>query len=92
MSSDVIKELKSIRNFRPSFTSSLGVFGGMIYSGFMYVSRGMEPFTLKHHGRDSDALLPADKCEEIVYPKPDGEVRCRRDYHLFSQEEQCRMG
>ncbi|XP_065186959.1 electron transfer flavoprotein-ubiquinone oxidoreductase, mitochondrial-like isoform X2 [Sycon ciliatum] len=74
MESDIMKELKAVRNFRPSFSTSLGVYGGMIYSGFMYVSRGMEPFTLKHHGKDSESLLPASQCKEIEYPKPDGEV------------------
>lgn len=42
------KELYSVRNFRPSFHTSLGVFGGIMYSALHFIFRGKEPFTLPH--------------------------------------------
>ena len=43
----------------------------MMYTGLFYVLLGgKEPWTLKHHGRDSDALAPASNHKEIEYPKP----------------------
>lgn len=49
--SSVYKELKAVRNIRPSFHNRLGLYGGMIYTGVFYLfGRGMEPWTLKHGG------------------------------------------
>ena len=49
--SSVWEELKSVRNVRPSFNTTLGLYGGMIYTGLFYVlGRGKEPWTFKHHG------------------------------------------
>lgn len=69
------KELKSCRNIRPSFNSTLGFFGGMVYTAMFYVlGRGMEPWTIKHHDKiDAKLLKPASQCQPINYPKPDGE-------------------
>ncbi|XP_035224138.1 electron transfer flavoprotein-ubiquinone oxidoreductase, mitochondrial-like isoform X1 [Stegodyphus dumicola] len=73
--SDVWKELKSVRNIRPSFHSPLGVYGTMLYTGiFYYLGRGKEPWTLSHHGADYAKLKPASECKPIVYPKPDGVI------------------
>ena len=36
--------------------------------------RGKAPWTLKHGKPDHKATEAADKCKEIEYPKPDGEV------------------
>lgn len=48
----VWNELQSVRNVRPSFSSSLGLYGGLLYTGLFYVlGRGKEPWTLTHHGR-----------------------------------------
>ena len=48
----VWKELQSVRNVRPSFSSSLGLYGGLLYTGLFYViGRGKEPWTFTHHGR-----------------------------------------
>lgn len=44
----VYKELKSVRNVRPSFHSSLGLYGGMMYSGVSFTIGGLEPWTLSH--------------------------------------------
>lgn len=40
------KELYSVRNFRPSFHTRLGVFGGIAYGGLHFILRGREPFTI----------------------------------------------
>ena len=42
------KELYSVRNFRPSFHTSLGVYGGILYTALYFPLRGKEPFTLSH--------------------------------------------
>ena len=50
--SSVWEELKSVRNVRPSFSTTLGLYGGMIYTGLFYLlAKGKEPWTLKHHGK-----------------------------------------
>uniref|UniRef100_A0A8D0GXL7 Electron transfer flavoprotein-ubiquinone oxidoreductase n=1 Tax=Sphenodon punctatus TaxID=8508 RepID=A0A8D0GXL7_SPHPU len=50
----VWKELYGVRNIRPSCHGTLGVYGGMIYTGIFYwILRGMEPWTLKHPGKFS---------------------------------------
>ncbi|XP_014437884.1 electron transfer flavoprotein-ubiquinone oxidoreductase, mitochondrial [Tupaia chinensis] len=71
----VWKELYSVRNIRPSCHGVLGVYGGMVYTGvFYWIFRGMEPWTLKHKGADSEQLKPAKDCTPIEYPKPDGHI------------------
>lgn len=47
------KELKAVRNVRPSFHSALGFYGGMMYSGFTIAVGGREPWTFKHGGKCS---------------------------------------
>ena len=69
------KELKQVRNFRPSFHSPLGFWGGLLYTGvFNWLLRGREPWTLKFHSSDHAQLRPAQDCKPIEYPKPDGVV------------------
>lgn len=68
------KELKSVRNFRPSFHTSLGLYGGMMYSGFSMIIGGKEPWTLSHGGADHTKLKPAAQCTPIEYPKPDNKI------------------
>ncbi|KAK4887625.1 hypothetical protein RN001_003896 [Aquatica leii] len=70
----VWKELKSIRNCRPSFHTSLGVYGGLLYSGFTMIIGGREPWTFKHGGPDYNKLKPAKECKPIEYPKPDNKI------------------
>merc|ERR1712071_421146 len=73
--SSVWEELKSVRNLRPSFNTTLGLYGGMIYTGLFYVlGRGKEPWTFKHHGADYKSLSPAAEMKPIEYPKPDGKI------------------
>ena len=69
----VWKELKQVRNFRPSFNTRLGLYGGIAYTGmFLWLLRGKEPWTLHPHGPDHAQIRPADNCKVIEYPKPDG--------------------
>ena len=71
--STIWKELKEVRNMRPSFHSPLKMLGGLIYSGLeAYVLKGRVPWTLKHPSPDYAATKTADECKKIEYPKPDG--------------------
>ena len=66
------KELKSVRNIRPSF--KLGLWGGLAYSAIdSYIFRGKAPWTF-HHEYDHNQLKFAAKAQKIDYPKPDGVV------------------
>jgi len=74
-SSSIWKELKEVRNMRPSFHSPLGIYGGIAYSGLeAYVLKGRVPWTLKHGKGDHLATKTADSCPKIEYPKPDGKI------------------
>ncbi|KAF1983718.1 hypothetical protein K402DRAFT_423580 [Aulographum hederae CBS 113979] len=73
--SSIWSELKAVRNMRPSFHTALGLYGGVLYSGFTaFVTRGFEPWTFSHGKPDHAATKPADQCDKIIYDKPDGEV------------------
>lgn len=73
--SSIWKELKQVRNMRPSFHSPLGIYGGIMYSGLeAYLFRGYTPWTLKHGGKDHETTKPADQFQKIEYPKPDGKI------------------
>ncbi|CAG8479894.1 9797_t:CDS:2 [Ambispora leptoticha] len=68
------KELYAVRNVRPSFNSSLGMWGGITYAGVdALFLKGRVPWTFKHHA-DYAALKPASECKPIEYPKPDGKI------------------
>ena len=74
-SSYIWKELKAVRNMRPSFHTPLGIYGGIMYSGLeAFIFRGYSPWTLKHKGPDYASTRPADHFKKIEYPKPDGEI------------------
>lgn len=71
--SPVMKELKEVRNMRPSFDSPLNFFGGLAYSGLTaYVLKGREPWTFHHGKGDWAATKLASEVKKIEYPKPDG--------------------
>ncbi|KAI9832900.1 MAG: hypothetical protein M1819_003930 [Sarea resinae] len=73
--SSIWKELKQVRNMRPSFNTSLGIYGGLMYSGLeAFILKGKEPWTFKHGHSDTEATKLADKCKKIEYPKPDGKI------------------
>lgn len=67
-------ELKNVRNIRPSFHTKLGLYSGIMYSGFTILTRGKEPWTFKHGDPDYKRLKPASQFKEIDYPKPDGVI------------------
>ncbi|KAL1921552.1 uncharacterized protein VTP21DRAFT_11268 [Calcarisporiella thermophila] len=71
----VAKELWEIRNVRPSFHTSLGLYGGMMWSGIdTLILKGKVPFTFHHKGPDYAQLKPASQFKPIDYPKPDGVI------------------
>ncbi|KAI1966975.1 hypothetical protein LOZ58_000467 [Ophidiomyces ophidiicola] len=71
--SSIWKELSEVRNMRPSFGTSLGLYGGILYSGLeAYLFKGRVPWTLNHHSTDHAATKPASQFQKIEYPKPDG--------------------
>lgn len=73
--SSIWKELYAVRNMRPSFSTSLGIYGGIMYSGLeAYVFRGKAPWTLKHHSTDHAATRKADEMPKVEYSKPDNEI------------------
>lgn len=73
--SSIWKELKEVRNMRPSFHSALGLYGGLIYSGLeAFLFRGRTPWTLQHAGTDHGATKTAAECPKLEYAKPDGEI------------------
>ena len=65
----VWKELKKVRNIRPGFHK--GLWMGLLNAVFETITVGLAPWTLKNHA-DHLQLKPADECEKIEYPKPDG--------------------
>jgi electron-transferring-flavoprotein dehydrogenase len=69
----VWSELKSVRNYHPSFAK--GLLPGVAYSGISaYVLRGKEPWTFRHAQKDSDTTKPAANFQPIQYPRPDGKL------------------
>ncbi|KAF7638421.1 FAD_binding_2 domain-containing protein [Meloidogyne graminicola] len=73
--SSIFKELRQSRNVRPSFGSSLGLWGGLFYTGTFYAfGRGKEPWTFKHGHSDNECIELKQKHSPIEYPKPDGKI------------------
>ena len=73
--SPIWKELKEVRNMRPSFHNPLGLYGGIMYSGLeAYVLKGRTPWTFKHKKADHESIKPADSFPKIEYEKPDGKL------------------
>lgn len=63
-------ELYNARNVRPGFR--YGLFIGLANAAFeTYITGGKSPWTLKNHA-DYLSLKPANQCQKIDYPKPDG--------------------
>jgi electron-transferring-flavoprotein dehydrogenase len=68
----VWRELKRVRNIRPSF--HWGLWAGLIYSTLdTYLIGRIAPWTL-HHKEDHKAFKKANECSKIDYPKPDGKL------------------
>jgi len=67
----LFKELKSSRNIGP-IMHKLGMFLGAVYTFVDQLFRGRLPWTLQDPTPDYATLKPANECEKIDYPKPDG--------------------
>ena len=66
-------ELYRYRNFKPAMGK--GLYSGTLWVGIEQVGlRGRAPWTFHNHKKDHEQLLPADQCEPIAYPKPDGKL------------------
>lgn len=64
----IAKELKEVRNLRPSFHSKLGNLGGMMYSGVdSLLLKGRVPWTFHHPSEDYASTRPA-RCVPILLP------------------------
>ncbi len=78
----VREELWKVRNIRPSF--KWGLWPAMIYSALdTFVFRGKAPWTLRTCHADNETLKPADQCQPITYPKPDGVLTFDRLSSVF---------
>ena len=74
------KELKKVRNIRPSFHK--GLLFGMVYSAIDTLFMGKLPWTFKNHA-DHDQLLKKAEVKPIEYPKPDGKLTFDRLSSVF---------
>ncbi|MFH1157534.1 MAG: electron transfer flavoprotein-ubiquinone oxidoreductase [Pseudomonadota bacterium] len=75
------KELKEVRNIRPSF--QFGFLPGLIFSALdAYVFKGRIPWTFRNH-EDHAALKKASERPKINYPKPDGVLTFDRLSSVF---------
>jgi electron-transferring-flavoprotein dehydrogenase len=71
----IMKELKEVRNLRPSFHNPLGMWGGIAYSGLdSLILKGRVPWTFHHPGEDYTMTKKASEFKPIEYPSPDGEL------------------
>lgn len=69
------KELKEVRNLRPSFHNPLGLWGGMAYSGLdSMILKGRVPWTFRNTWEDYAVTKKASECKPINYPAPDGKI------------------
>jgi electron-transferring-flavoprotein dehydrogenase len=75
-------ELNKDRNFKNWFKKGLTV--ATIMNGVeQFALRGHIPWTLHRDKPDHAHLLPADQCEPIHYPKPDGKISFDRLSSVF---------
>ena len=76
------EELHVARNFKPWM--SKGLYTGTLMVGIdQLIFRGKAPWTLHHTHADHECLKPADQCQPIVYPKPDGTLTFDRLSSVF---------
>ena len=68
----IAKELRLVRNIRPSFR--FGLWLALLYSAIdTYILRGRAPWTLRHRA-DHKHLQEKSRAKKIVYPKADGKL------------------
>ena len=68
----IVKELRLVRNIRPSFR--LGLWLALLYSAIdCYIFRGRTPWTLRHRP-DHKHLTEKSRAKKIDYPQADGKL------------------
>ncbi len=68
----IAEELQAVRNIRPGFQKGLWL--GLANAGLIsYITRGKEPWTMRHHA-DNLSLKSAADSKAINYPSPDGKI------------------
>jgi electron-transferring-flavoprotein dehydrogenase len=82
----LFEELNQARNFKAWF--KLGFYMGSLMTGieqWLLPKLGFKAPPWTRHGRHADhtRLLPADQCEKIQYPKPDGQITFDRLSSVF---------
>jgi electron-transferring-flavoprotein dehydrogenase len=82
----LFEELNQARNFKAWF--KLGFYMGSLMTGieqWLLPKLGFKAPPWTRHGRYADhtRLLPADQCEKIQYPKPDGQITFDRLSSVF---------
>ena len=75
-------ELYRARNFKPAMSKGLWL-GTALVGIDQVLFRGRAPFTLHSRQPDHAYLKPADQCEPISYPKPDGKLSFDRLSSVF---------
>ncbi|HAJ47242.1 MAG TPA: electron transfer flavoprotein-ubiquinone oxidoreductase [Alphaproteobacteria bacterium] len=72
----VYKDLKRVRNAKPSLSRFQAFVGTGLAAADMWVNQifGTSPFTLGHGKTDAESTQPAANFQPITYPKPDGIV------------------
>ncbi|MBN9426533.1 MAG: electron transfer flavoprotein-ubiquinone oxidoreductase [Burkholderiales bacterium] len=76
------EELHRARNFKPAMSKGLWM-GTLLVGIDQVLFRGKAPFTLHTSKPDHEYLLPADQCQPISYPKPDGKISFDRLSSVF---------
>ena len=79
-------ELRRTRNFKPWFHK--GPLVGTLMTGIEHwlmpkIGLPVPPWTIHSHQPDHKALLPADQCRPIAYPRPDNQLTFDRLSSVF---------
>jgi electron-transferring-flavoprotein dehydrogenase len=75
-------ELYRARNFKPFM--GRGLYTGTLMVGIdQILFRGKAPWTLRHKHADHEMLVPKDRAQPIVYPKPDNVLTFDRLSSVF---------
>ena len=78
----LFKELNKSRNFKTWFKKGLTM--GILMNGLeQFALKGNMPWTLRRDKPDHAYLKPADECQPIEYPKPDGKLTFDRLSSVF---------
>ena len=76
------EELYRARNFKPLMAKGLKT-GSIMVGIDQLVFRGKAPWTLQHMKPDHQSLREKNQCNQIIYPKPDGELTFDRLSSVF---------